>query len=248
MSPWPILFINLDRDAQRCARMQAEFARHGLVGERLPGVLWTALPQAEQDALYSPALNARGFHKPLVNGEKGCYASHLKAWRWLLDSRHAAVVVLEDDVRLRPGFAPALEALASSHEPWEMVKLIGRAEIGKREKAGEQKPLDADHALLRYRRVPSLTAGYVINRRGAEKLLATRVPFGRPVDVDLRYWWESKGLVMRGVSPAVIELDETSQDSSIGAKVAERSLATKLRKAWLRTHYALANALARERA
>lgn len=247
MPPWPILFINLDRDAERCARMQAEFARHGLQGERLPGVLWTALPQSEQDALYSPALNARGFHKPLVNGEKGCYASHLKAWRWLLDSPHPAAVVLEDDVRLRADFAPVLEALAASRERWDMVKLIGRAEIGKREKAGAQTPLCAGHHLLRYRRVPSLTAGYVISRRGAEKLLATRIPFGRPVDVDLRYWWESEGLVMRGVSPAVIELDETSQDSSIGAKVAERSLGTKLRKAWLRMHYSVANALARER-
>lgn len=247
MSPWPILFINLDRDAERCARMQAEFARHGLQGERLPGVLWAALAQSEQDALYSPALNARGFHKPLVNGEKGCYASHLKAWRWLLDSPHPAAVVLEDDVRLRGGFAAVLEALAASREPWDMVKLIGRAEIGKREKAGAQAPLCAGHGLLRYRRVPSLTAGYVISRRGAEKLLAKRIPFGRPVDVDLRYWWESEGLVMRGVSPAVIELDETSQDSSIGAKIAERSLGTKLRKAWLRMHYSLANALARER-
>jgi glycosyl transferase family 25 len=248
MSPWPILFINLDRDAERCTRMQAEFARHGLQGERLPGVLWTALSQTEQDALYSPALNARGFHKPLVNGEKGCYASHLKAWRWLLDSPHPAVVVLEDDVRLRPDFAAVLQSLAASRESWDMVKLIGRAEIGKREKAAAEMPLCEGHTLLRYRRVPSLTAGYVINRRGAEKLLETRIPFGRPVDVDLRYWWESQGLVMRGVSPAVIELDETSQDSSIGAKVDERSLGTKLRKAWLRTHYTLANLLAREQA
>lgn len=248
MSPWPILFINLDRDAERCARMQAEFARHGLQGERLPGVLWTALPQTEQDALYSPALNARGFHKPLVNGEKGCYASHLKAWRWLLDSPHEAVVVLEDDVRLRPDFKAVLAALAASDARWDMVKLIGRAEIGKREKAATDTPLCEGHTLLRYRRVPSLTAGYAIRRRGAEKLLATRLPFGRPVDVDLRYWWESQGLAMRGVSPAVIELDETSQDSSIGAKVDERRLGTKLRKAWLRARYTLANALAREQA
>lgn len=246
MSPWPILFINLDRDAERCARMQAEFARHELDGQRLPGVLWTALPQAEQNALYSPALNARGFHKPLVNGEKGCYASHLKAWRWLVDSAHEAVVVLEDDVRLRPHFAAVLQALAQSQQSWEMVKLIGRVEIGKREKAGAQVDLCEGHSLLRYRRVPSLTAGYVLSRRGAEKLLATRLPFGRPVDVDLRYWWEAQGLRMRGVAPAVIELDETSQDSSIGAKVEERSLGTKLRKVWLRTHYTLANALARE--
>jgi glycosyl transferase family 25 len=118
-------------------------------------VLWTALSPAEQDALYSPALNARGFHKPLVNGEKGCYASHLKAWRWLLDARHAMAVVLEDDVRLRPVFAAAIEAIAGLAEPWDMVKLIGRAEIGKAEKFGAQVPLCTGHALVRYRRCPA---------------------------------------------------------------------------------------------
>ena len=243
MLPCPILFINLDRDAERCARMQAEFSQLGLQGERLPGVLWTALSPAEQDALYSPALNARGFHKPLVNGEKGCYASHLKAWRWLLDSPHAMAVVLEDDVRLRPDFAAVVSAIAGLAEPWDMIKLIGREEIGKAEKFGALSPLCPGHALVRYRRVPSLTAGYVIHRRGAQKLVDARIPFGRPVDVDLRYWWEADRLQMRGVTPAAIELDETSFDSSIGAKRDERSFSTKWRKFVLKLDYTLRNAV-----
>ena len=105
-----------------------------------------------------------------------------------------------------------------------------------------REPLCDGYALQHYRRVPSLTAGYAINRRGAAKLLASRLPFGRPIDVDLRHWWESDQLHVLGLEPAVIELDETSFDSSIGAKIAESGLQAKWRKFRHRLHYTLGNA------
>lgn len=239
----PIRFINLDRDDERRRRLEAELQRLGLAGERFPGVLWTALPNNEQARLYSPALNERQFHKPLVNGEKGCYASHLALWQWLVDSPHDAVVVLEDDVRLCDDFGRVCEAIAALPATrWDMVKLIGRAGLGKAEKLRGREPLCAGHELQHYRRIPSLTAGYVINRQGAAKLLASRLPFGRPIDVDLRHWWESEGLQVLGIEPAVIELDETSFDSSIGAKVSEHGLRSKWRKFRHKLHYTLGNA------
>ncbi|MFN8850073.1 MAG: glycosyltransferase family 25 protein [Inhella sp.] len=236
----PILYINLDRDPQRRTAMERSF--DGLPLQRISGVLWTALPPSEQDALYSPALSARQFHKPLVNGEKGCYASHIAVWRWLLASPHAGVILLEDDVRPAPGFAVACEALSRNPEGWDMVKLIGRPGLGKPEKLRGRQPLCTGFERVDYRRVPSLTAGYALSRRGAEKLLAHRVPFGRPIDVDLRHWWECAHLRVQGLEPAAIELDDTSLDSSIGAKVAERSLADKWRKFRHKLNYSLGNA------
>ncbi len=242
----PIRFINLDRDHQRCQRMQAELQRAQLDGERFPGVLWTDVPTGQQTALYSDALNDQQYYKPLVNGEKGCYASHIEIWRWLLGSPNEAVVILEDDVRLQLGFAEVIKAIAELHSAWEMIKLIGRPAVGRAEKLRAQEPLCPGFALVRYRRIPSLTAGYVVNRKGASKLLATRVPFGRPVDVDLRHWWECEQLIVRGVSPAPIALDDTSAQSSIGAKFGERGLRQKWRKARFLLAYSLTNAWRRE--
>ncbi len=238
----PVRYINLARDAERRGRMDAEITRLQLPGERFEGVLWTALPPAEQDALYSAALNAKQFHKPLVNGEKGCYASHIALWRWLLHSPHSAVVVLEDDVRLKDDFAVVCQAIEQWPADWDMVKLIGRAELGKPEKLRSQQALCPGYGLVQYNRLPSLTAGYVLSRRGAQKLLATRVPFGRPIDVDLRHWWESQHLKVLGVNPAAIELDDTSLESSIGAKVAEASWVDKWRKFRLKLSYTVGNA------
>jgi glycosyl transferase family 25 len=226
--------------------MQAELERAQLGGERFPGVLWTELPAGEQATLYSEVLNEQVFYKPLVNGEKGCYASHLAVWRWLLGSTNEAVVVLEDDVRLERGFADVIRAISELPSTWEMIKLIGRPAIGRAEKLRAREPLCPGFELVRYQRLPSLTAGYVVNRKGAAKLLQTRVPFGRPVDVDLRHWWECQELLVSGVSPAPIALDDTSAQSSIGAKFTEQGLWQKWRKARFLLAYSLNNACRRE--
>ena len=207
----PLVFINLDKDSERRTRIEGQLAHLGLPGERLPAVWWKHLPPAEQSLLYSAERNHGLYYQPLVDGEKGCYASHIQAWRQLLASDSPALVVLEDDVRLTPQFAEVVNAIAALQEPWDMVKLLGRD----REKVRSQRPLVPGTALVDYSRVPSMTAGYVVSRAGAAKLLAHRQPFGRPIDVDLRFWWECDQLRILGVSPSAIALDDTSEVSSI---------------------------------
>ena len=161
----PIRYINLDRDELRRARMDAELSKLGLDFERFPAVLWTKLSTAEQASLYSEPLNAKQFHQPLVNGEKGCYASHLLLWKWLLDSGHEGMIILEDDVCLAPDFALVASAIASLPSGWEMIKLIGRTGLGKAEKVKHRELLCLGYEVLTYRRIPSLTAGYAIHTR-----------------------------------------------------------------------------------
>ena len=207
----PIVFINLDRDAERRTRLLAELQQIDMPSERFPAVWWADVPPEQASRWYSDDLNARQYYKPLRNGEKGCYASHIGAWQQLLASDAPALVVLEDDVRLTPQFAEVVKAIAALQEPWDMVKLLGRD----REKVRSQRPLVPGTALVDYSRVPSMTAGYVVSRAGAAKLLAHRQPFGRPIDVDLRFWWECDQLRILGVSPSAIALDDTSEVSSI---------------------------------
>lgn len=234
----PLVFINLDKDGERRARIEAEFARLGLAGERLPAVWWKQLPTATQEQLYSPTLNRHQYYKPLVDGEKGCYASHVQAWRELLASDAPALVVLEDDVILEDAFAPVVQAIAAQEGDWDMVKLMGRPSG---EKIRATKPLNATHQLTQYQRVPSFTAGYVVSRSGARKLLDSRVPFGRPIDIDLRFWWEND-LCILGVQPPVIRLDATSEDSSIAGRAAPASWITRWRKLAMKAHLTWGNA------
>ena len=194
------------------------------------------MSKAEQDLFYSDDLNTCSYFRPLVDGEKGCYMSHVQIWRGLLASNDSAWIVLEDDVIPAPGFADAVNAIAKLPDGWDMVKLIGR----ERERILQSWPLDSRFGLISYRRVPSLTAGYVISRIGARRLLDTRVPFGRPIDVDLRLWWEN-GMVIRGVVPAAIALAANGGSSSIGAREDRIAVTQRWRKFVFKLRYTVAN-------
>ncbi len=238
----PLVYINLDEDTQRRSTIEAACAAVGVQAERLPATRWSRLNAEQQAALYSAGLNARSYFRPLLPGEMGCYASHIAAWQRLLASSAPALVVLEDDIEPRPDFAAVVNAIAALPAAWDMVKLIGREQ----ERPATRRPLSGGYEWVSYRRVPSLTAGYVVSRRGAARLLATRVPFGRPIDEDLRHWWEC-GMVMRGVLPAVIGIADTSSNSTIGARQRQTRVDLRFRKFLFKCRYTLANALARER-
>jgi glycosyl transferase family 25 len=237
----PLVYINLAEDEARRAELEAAFAAAAIAPTRFAAIRWSRLDAAEQAALYSEALNARSYFRPLVDGEKGCYASHIATWKALLASTDRAWVVLEDDVRPEPGLADVVAAIAALPAGWDMVKLIGR----ERENALNRWPLTGRFELVSYRRVPSLTAGYAVSRSGASKLLASRQPFGRPIDVDLRLWWENR-LVMRGVVPAAIALAPNQSSSSIGSRHGDASLARRWKKFMFKLRYTLANRRARK--
>lgn len=224
--PYPIWYINLERDTERRTRMDAELIRAGVYGERFDAVCWNQLDPAAQDQLYSADLNTKQYYQALVNGEKGCYASHITAWQKLLESDAPGLVVLEDDIALEPSFQATVQAIAELPLGWDMIKLIGRPDL---EKVRSRQPLITGHDLIEYSRTPSFTAAYVISRAGAKKMLQTRVPFGRPIDIDLRFWWENN-MHIAGIHPPVVTLAEISQSTSITGRKNKLSLCTRLRK------------------
>ena len=150
MSSLPIVYINLTKDTERQQRMSTQLAHMGLTAQRLPAVWWNDLPSALQQQHFSPALNERQYFKPMGNGEKGCYCSHLTAWRQLLDSSADAMVVFEDDVRLLPALPQALDRISELRPgSWDMVKLYGR----EHEKIATRRTLpDSPLELITYRR------------------------------------------------------------------------------------------------
>lgn len=240
MAPFPILYINLDKDVERRQRMQAQFNHLQLAAQRLPAVWWPDLAREEQNQYYSETLNQTQYFKALANGEKGCYCSHIKAWQALLDSSAPAMAIFEDDVKLLPDIIPALEALAQRTTGWDMIKLYSRDQ----EKICNKFPLFTTHSLITYQRIPSFAAGYVITRAGAQKLLASRLPFGRPVDVDFRFWFEND-LRVAGVYPSVMALDDTSEVSSIWEQRDRLTLSQRRRKLLMKLRLTLGNALHR---
>jgi glycosyl transferase, family 25 len=222
---YTIVFINLKDDVDRRSKIESELIKINVKAERIDAVVWKSLTSADQEKYYSDSLNKRGYHSPLVDGEKGCYVSHIRLWERLLASGDSCMVVLEDDIQLMPDFSSVVKAISDLDKPWDMVKLIGRPQ----EKIRNKWPLFNKYKLFTYQRIPSYTSAYIVSRSGAMKLLQSRVPFGRPIDIDLRFWWEN-GLRIYGVWPYVVQLDSSSHVSSINGRKNNRSLGSRLRK------------------
>jgi glycosyl transferase family 25 len=239
-----IVIINLASEPSRWRATQARFAALGLSPRRMEAVSGRDLRPEQRAALYSEALNRQQYHQPLCPGEIGCYASHLALWRALLDSPADCMAVFEDDVAPAPDLPVVLRALAHLPGPWDMVKLIGRAPS---EKLVAAQPFVSGRQLVRYRRVPSLTGAYVLHRRGAQKLLSRRLPFGRPVDVDLRHWWECD-LDLLGIWPYPVQAAPAARRSTIeDRRRLPRDAASRWRRLVQQAGYSLHNWQARRK-
>jgi len=228
--------LNLPDQTSRWAMVSQQFRTLGLPVQRARAVDGRLLPEQLRASLYDPALNRAQYHRPLVPGEIGCYASHIALWRDLVASGERAVAVFEDDVTVSAELPQILAALERLSMPWDLVKLVGR----RREKVLTRLPFTRHADLIRYRRVPGLTAGYVIHRRGARKLLAQRPPFGRPIDVDLRHWWECD-LNIVGVHPYPVQLGPASTVTTIPDRQVPLHAAGRVRKLAMQARYSFRN-------
>ena len=116
------VLINLDAAVERRERMEAKLALAGIAAER------TGVDLRESRAVAVHQWAARHFPgfrfdlDAMCAAEAGCWASHLLAWRHLLQTKAPSCTVLEDDVLLAAGFRGATEML-SAQESFDVVYL-----------------------------------------------------------------------------------------------------------------------------
>lgn len=199
-APCPVYLINLPEHPDRRQHSVEQLRRCGL----LDALVFTGAVNGRELAaervrdLYDAQRNARTYPKPLSPGEIGCYASHLECWRRIVASGEALALVLEDDVRLDDDLAEVIGELLRAGPKFDMVKLIGRD----RESIRRRVLGMGTRSLIEYFRVPSWTGAYLVSRDGARKLLQARRRFFRPIDVDLKFWWEvDPAFVLLGIWP-----------------------------------------------
>ena len=213
-----ILVVNLDRDTARMETVARSLSGLGLAFERVPAVLGKELadPGSYVDTKGYPCHNHADSPRP---GEIGCYLSHIKAMRRLLETDSPCALILEDDVELMPGAKECLEALAV-RDDWDMVKLFcfhGGTPV----RVAEVAP--GRHLCVHLTRTTS-TAAYMVNRRAAERLVATLLPMREQIDHAHDRPWET-GLRIRGLRPMVARLAETALITTIEAAPAASATA-----------------------
>lgn len=183
--PLPTVVINLDRDADRYARLCAAFApTRAFALERLPGVLGSTLPAVAVAAL-------TGGQVAHPRGTLGCTLSHVAAWEHAARSRSAWTLVLEDDAV--PAGVGRLFRIKLPEDA-DLVMITRRADMLRSppKSAPRAVPL-AEQAAARASRRPMArrapgAEGYLVSRKGARILLEAVARDGFRGFVDWRLW------------------------------------------------------------
>lgn len=192
----PTFFINLDRDIDRRASIEASCKAAGLEAERIPAILGRDLPDWATQ-FFPPS--------PLTAAEVGCYASHIKTWRTILDRQLPYALVLEDDARVAPDTVDTIRlALRELPADWDYVHF--EPVTPKRQLPFKPiRDLGNGRMLIRHMRIPTGTTGYLITRTGASKLVIER-PRTMPVDCEIRLDW-NWCLNIFGITPSPVRQD-----------------------------------------
>lgn len=211
---WPVYLINLEKDRTRLEAATAELARVGVPWTRVPAINGRALPSERIAKVYDAKANRARARHPLTPPEIGCYLSHIAAWRAIVSADAPGGVVLEDDFRVTGDFAGAVRAISrDTGGDWDMVKFFTF-----RPDARHLKPrkIGPGMAISVPYKVPSTMLGYGLKRDAAERLLARTQPFFRPVDEDMKFFWE-KQLKIALLSPQPIAIgNQDAHEGTVG--------------------------------
>ena len=188
--------------------MEAEALRLNLELERFPAFLGTNIPEKFQPYF----VNVGG---KLSRGEIGCYASHLALCAKLeADNDHDAYLILEDDIILDDDIHYLMNAISTMDFHWDRIHVAGHAKYSMLEIFKIRR-----FSVVRYSRIPTNGAGYIITKEGARKFLKIR-KIRRALDHDFQRDWQykittlgifPKPITQRGEMISSIDLEEPRQ-------------------------------------
>ena len=210
----PVWLINLERAADRRARMSEQLERLGLAYTLFPGVDGKAERERLLQSVDVPAFE-RNTGRRVLPGDMGCHHSRIGVWRAFLDSGAPVALILEDDVVFHDDFREALAVALRAQEHWDLLKLNRiRAKL-----PVSQGRLGA-YALNAYVGPCTGNGAYLIKEAAARRILPGMLPMTRATDHEInRYFVHDFRL--RGLEPFPSHVDDGNVSQITGTGFAD---------------------------
>lgn len=142
-------------------------------------------------------------------GHIACALSHARMWHQMLADNLNEVLVLEDDALIGESLIDILRSRQKFPLNWELMNFftdVQRVTFGT--------PVIGNYKFCRFKGNANRTSTYLINRRGAKKLLKHCSPIRYSVD-GLTGRTYVTGLISYGIEPQVAALSDYANDSEI---------------------------------
>ena len=198
--------INLDQSVDRWNRVSKIFENLNLEVQRISAVDGRKKSAEELKSMRPPFEERHFWLKEMTPGEIGCYLSHVKAWKSLLETEEEWALIMEDDLTMREN---ALEFI--SDDSW-IPDGVGLIQVTAREPSGEDicerktLPITGKSAqlvnVIHWNYMGTLA--YMINRETARKCLEISHKIIGPID-DILFLYPSparKFSIAWGLAPA----------------------------------------------
>lgn len=228
----PIIVISLPGSSRREACLE-QFHRLGISFEFYDAIDGQILLPQDVSKHYDAATNLAKFKRPLTRSEIGCYLSHQGIWKKVRDGAKP-IVVLEDDFVLSEQFMPFISRVPKKFLDGCFLKLDAHEE--KRNVRYKSQTIIAGVTVGSFGVIPACTAGYIIGPRAAAQLLDARQHFFRPIDIDLKHYWEHRVPIL-GTIPALVKQRLSKSESQIESNRVKVKPRSKLRRLILNVQY-----------
>lgn len=217
-----VFVINLDRSTARLEQASSALTQEKIFFERISAIDGRMLDDTEIKKIVSQ--KSGDYFQPLSPGEIGCFLSHVKALQLMIDRNIDIAIILEDDFSLSGQFRAQIQSLISdgSNLP-DVVKICCSRRRGQTLK----KLQDGSH-IIRSTSAPITTGAAIWTLKGAKKFINSFHHIKRPIDVQLKHWWEFD-LNVCWINPPLVQLRLIDTVSTIGNRK-EMSLQSKIYK------------------
>ncbi|MGN7292003.1 glycosyltransferase family 25 protein [Rhizobium sp. SAFR-030] len=218
----PVLLINIERAAARRALIRQQAERLGIALQRVEGVDGSLVPQPDWQNVDFDLFRRRN-GRPIMAGEYGCYQSHLRAYRQLVDSGEPAALVIEDDVALTADLMQRSQAIVDAVPDNCVVKLVNHRTVAFRHCF-----TSAIGDRIGYSRLgpQGSSACYVLTRKAAQGLLVGMARQSLPLDSALERSWDH-GVPVLTTDINLIDFGDLRSETLIASRADYRE--TKLR-------------------
>lgn len=205
-----IWLINLDRDTERLAGMEAQLEKLELDYTRFSAIygkdhVEELSQRADADAY------ARNMGSPILPGKMGCYASHIAVWEAFVASHYKVALILEDDVVFHDDFLESLEAALAGAAHWDTIRFnciraklpISQGKLGR-------------YTLNAYAGPFTGNATYLLKKDAARRILPNLWPQTRAFDHELNRFFQHN-FRQFGLEPFSSHVDDGDVSSITGA-------------------------------
>ena len=208
---YKVFVINLARAKDRLTVISERLRELGIPFERIEAADAETLTESEISKYYSLKLNKHRMTRFMTKGEVACYISHIYCWQRIISERLDFAITIEDDALPTRELNDAIEFLSRYNGDFGYLQLGWRS--ANKEKC-RVKYSDGKFEIVEYRRFSGETPIDAVSYNAAKTLLKNCIPFGRPVDSDSNFYWDTK-IRRCGLRPYSYVYEESKFETSI---------------------------------